>query len=129
MKVTRVNHVGIAVSDYAEAHELLAGKLGFAKVRDIRLPNGNVGAFYRLGDFEVEIVQHGPAMRDIRLEGAKARIDHLALEVDDLGSAVGALAALGITGALNTSDTGKSLRSEKSTTAGFTIQFLEPPAR
>lgn len=125
----RVDHIGIAVADLAVVDELLAGKLGLEKVREFTMPNGNRGAFYRLGDVEIELTEHNAELKPKRLEGAQARIDHIALEVDDLDGTVTSLAEMGIKGDLAKAVGGNSLRTDKDTTAGITLQFIQLPKK
>lgn len=126
MKVKRLHHVGIAVADLAAAHEILSGKLDLPVVRDFTAPNGNVARFYGVGDGEFEVVQYPPAEAPKRLEGATARIDHIAVEIDDLETTKAALDALGIVTFRQSAPTGESVRTDKVTSAGIAIQFIKP---
>lgn len=126
MDLKRVHHAGIAVASLAEMDELLSGRLGLERVRDFTSPTGNLARFYRLGDFEIEVVQYAPKDSAARLEGARARIDHLAIEVEDLERTIEALAALGIGGIRQSAPTGSSFRTDKVSSGGLAIQFLRP---
>jgi len=54
-------------------------------------------AFYRCGEVQVEIIEiTEPAERVQRLGDDRARIEHIALEVDDLATTLQALDGLGV---------------------------------
>jgi methylmalonyl-CoA/ethylmalonyl-CoA epimerase len=96
MEVRRVDHVGVIVDDLDEAARLLEAfglEAGEAIDRDdLRV------AFFRCGDVSVEIIE--PLEAELRRErlgdGVRARIEHVAFEVGDLGRALAALGALGV---------------------------------
>lgn len=93
----RVDHIGVVVDNYDDASRLLTA-LGMRQEDEftndrLRLRAG----FYRCGDVQLEIIEyHDQADREKRLAGASARIEHIAIEVDDMTQAVGALEALGV---------------------------------
>lgn len=128
MMLRRVHHVGIAVEDLNDMDELLCRKLGLEVVREFTSATGNLVRFYRVGDAEIEVVQYAPRESSARLEGARARIDHLALEVPDLERAIQILMALGIAGTRQSAPSGASFRTDKSSSGGIAIQLIEAPA-
>jgi methylmalonyl-CoA/ethylmalonyl-CoA epimerase len=91
----RIDHVGVVVDDLATARRFLAG-IGMSLDHEFDL--GRVGAaFYRCGDVMVELIEcRQPDERARRLGDGKARIEHIAIEVDDLAATVGELAGLGV---------------------------------
>jgi catechol 2,3-dioxygenase-like lactoylglutathione lyase family enzyme len=129
MSIERVHHVGIVVSDLAPVHELLTKAFGFERTHEFESPNGASGAFYRLAGFEVELVQYPDGeLRDRRLQGQVARIEHIALEVRELESTLDGLRACGFAaeGDMVVTEEGTYLRSDPESTAGFCVQLFEP---
>jgi len=94
----RVNHIGVIVENLGESQRWLAEVFGLPLDRAVDLPEGQVhGEFYRCGEVDIEIVHIGdPEERRKRLRGAKVRIEHIAVEVDDLEGTLGRLRALGV---------------------------------
>lgn len=82
--LTRVNHVGIVVSDLPSAERLLGELFGLDCVRRVEAPELSVqAAFYRCGDIDLELVGvTDPDERDRRLggHGVQGRIEHIAIE-------------------------------------------------
>jgi methylmalonyl-CoA/ethylmalonyl-CoA epimerase len=91
----RIDHVGVVVDNLSEAREFLS-LLGMTLDHEFDL--GRVGAaFYRCGDAMVELIEcRLPDERARRLGESQARIEHIALEVDDLGETVAEFAKLGV---------------------------------
>ncbi len=95
----RVDHIGIVVDDIAQAKEFAARVLGMELQREFSLPEQSaLAAFFTLGDFRFEFIQvTDPELRRKRLgEGAEARIEHIAIQVDDLDATISALRDQGI---------------------------------
>lgn len=97
MELKRIHHIGVIVDDLAEASRLLGQGFGLsvspADVRpDLR------AAFFQCGEVSVEVIEvTDPVARRARLgEGQRARIEHIAIEVDDLDATLQALDALGV---------------------------------
>lgn len=98
----RLDHVGIVVDDLDEAKRFLGEVLGLP----LRQESGSGSAtgvrtaFFRCGEVEVEVLEMlDPERRRQRLgDGCQARIEHLAIEVDDLEATMAALRALGVEG-------------------------------
>lgn len=130
MTVKRVHHIGVAVADLERAKQLLGEKLGLPLVREHRAPGGNPSvAFYRCGEVEIELLEHAvPEDRRAWLGGDNlGRIEHIAIEVDDLERTMGALEALGITAdPPRPGPLGASTRTHPSTTTGIVLQLLQP---
>jgi methylmalonyl-CoA/ethylmalonyl-CoA epimerase len=91
----RIDHIGVVVDNLAEARQFLSN-LGMTLDHEFDL--GRVeAAFYRLGDVMVEVLEcRRPEERSRRLGDAQARIEHIAIEVDDLAATVGELSRLGV---------------------------------
>lgn len=128
MALKRVHHVGVAVADMARARELMGETLGLPLVRESDGGNPST-AFYRCGEVEIELLEHSrPEDREAWLRGEPlGRIEHIAIEVDDLAATMRALEALGIAGEpARTGALGTSVRTKPDTTGGIVIQLLEP---
>jgi methylmalonyl-CoA/ethylmalonyl-CoA epimerase len=130
MSLKRLHHIGVAVSDLARAKEVLGDQLGLTLVREAQGSGANPSvAFYRCGEVEIEILEHSrPEDRAQWLGGdSLGRIEHIAIEVDDLAGTLGALEALGITAdAVRPGILGVSARTHPATTLGVVLQLLEP---
>ncbi len=96
MELKRIDHIGVIVDDLGEAVALL---------RSLGLPEGPTleredlsAAFFPCGDVSIEVIQIlDPEQRRRRLgDGQQARIEHIAIEVDDLDATLEGLAVLGI---------------------------------
>ena len=128
----RIDHIGVIVDDLAAAGRLLADTLGLAHVGGTENPRLRT-AFYRCGDASIEVVEVlEPDLRRQRLgEGVQARIEHIAIEVDDLDQTLGALEALGIHANAPARISGdyRTFWTEPSTSGGIMLQFLERDAR
>jgi methylmalonyl-CoA/ethylmalonyl-CoA epimerase len=134
----RVNHIGIVVNDLAEVRRWLTEVFGLSLSRSVDLPEGRIYAeFYPCGDIDIEVIEIGdPEVRRRRLgEGTRARIEHIAVEVDDLGASLSRLAPLGVrTTTSEPRRIGNSLHAwtVAETTGGISFQFTElsgtPPA-
>jgi methylmalonyl-CoA/ethylmalonyl-CoA epimerase len=92
----RLDHVGVIVDNLAEACRFL-GDLGMKHHRDLELPGRLKSSFYSCGETQVEVIEISePEERALRLGSRKARIEHIAMEVDDLATTIKMLAALGV---------------------------------
>lgn len=94
----RVDHVGIVVRDLVDGERWLHEAFGLQVQRRLDLPQGGRAVFYTCGDTLIEMIQVGdPEERRQRLgPDATARIDHIAIEVDDVGATLKRLAPLGV---------------------------------
>ena len=92
----RIDHIGVIVDDLEEAQAFLGG-MGMEFDRDLQFPGRLKAAFYRCGDTQIEVIEITDAgERESRLRGEKARIEHIAIEVDELASTMKALEGLGV---------------------------------
>jgi methylmalonyl-CoA/ethylmalonyl-CoA epimerase len=128
MAVKRVHHIGVAVADLARAKRVLGDTFGLPLVREHDGGNPSV-AFYRCGEVEIELLEFSrPADRAAWLDGDRlGRIEHIAIEVDDLDSTLRALDALGVTAdPPRAGPLGESARTHPATTTGIVLQLLKP---
>jgi methylmalonyl-CoA/ethylmalonyl-CoA epimerase len=93
---TRIDHVGVIVDDLDEAKSFLE-ELGMSFKREFAAGDRLKGAFYSCGEADIEIIEIiEPQERAERLGGARAQIEHVGVEVDDLPTAMEALRGLGV---------------------------------
>jgi len=94
----RINHIGVVVDDVDEARRFLEGTLGLELDRTLELSDRGVkAAFYRCGEIDIEIIELShPEARRRRLGDVRARIEHIAVEVDNLTDALRALESSGV---------------------------------
>jgi len=92
----QVDHVGIIVDDIKEARKFLT-QVGMEHQRDLDYPERLHASFYQCGQIQIEVIEiTEPYERERRLGGAKARIEHIAFEVDDLAEVMTFFASLGV---------------------------------
>lgn len=94
-----IDHVGVVVDDLDGARSFLSSVLGLEQDREMDRPDlGLKTAFFRCGPADIEIIEvTDPAARHRRLgEGTHARIEHIAVRVDDLREAAQVLAQRGV---------------------------------
>lgn len=99
MKVTRIDHVAIAVDDIDAALGFFRDALGLQLSHtDVEVDQGVVVAFLPLGGSEVELIE--PVAPDSGvsrfLERRGPGLHHICLEVDDLDEAVSRLRGMGV---------------------------------
>jgi catechol 2,3-dioxygenase-like lactoylglutathione lyase family enzyme len=94
----RVDHVGVVVSSLGAAGTFLREALGLdLKSQPKPTPEGVQIAFYGGEGARVELIEvSSPDALAARLGGAEARIEHIALEVDDVREATTRLRARGV---------------------------------
>ena len=124
----RIDHVGVVVDNLAEARSFLES-LGLRHNRDLEVSGRLKAAFYTCGEIEIEVLEiTEPAERSRRLGNASARIEHIAIEVEDLVAAAAALAGLGVrtqTEAPVRLDKGLNYWTVPETCDGVVYQLLE----
>ena len=133
----RINHIGVMVEDLANAQHWLAEIFGMPLSRSVDLPGGVHGEFYRCGEIDIEVIRIGDAdARAKRLRGTNVRIDHIAVEVDDLEGTLNRLSALGVKTTMpqpRLSGNVLSTWTAEETTGGISYQLMQfveaPPAR
>ena len=95
----RFDHVGVVVDNLEEAKRFATGILGLDLQREFALPEQSVlAAFFTLGDVRFEFIEvTDPEHRRQRLgDGAQARVEHIAFEVDDLDATIAGLREQGV---------------------------------
>jgi methylmalonyl-CoA/ethylmalonyl-CoA epimerase len=96
--IKRLDHVGIVVDDLDDAKRFLSGILGLHLVQEMDVPPlARRVAFFRCGDASIEVIEDlDPESKARGLDGAKARIEHVALEVDNVDGELESLGGLGV---------------------------------
>ena len=130
MRLERIDHVGVIVSDLATARRLLEEGFGLQCSREVHKAELDA-AFFKVGNADIELIEIlDPEMRSRRLgAGRVANVEHIAIEVDDLEGLLGLLARLEIktTGPPESSKANTSVWTEAGTSGGVVYQFLERP--
>jgi methylmalonyl-CoA/ethylmalonyl-CoA epimerase len=95
----RVDHVGVVVASIDVAGKFLREALGLElKLEPPPSVDGVRTAFFGGGDARVELVEvSSPEALATRLGRADARIEHIALEVEDVREVIARLRARGVT--------------------------------
>ncbi len=92
----RLDHIGVVVDNLAEARSFLS-ELGLVHIRDAELSGRLKSSFWGCGDGQIEVIEISePVERGARLGSAKARVEHIAIEVDDLAITMKFLLGLGV---------------------------------
>jgi catechol 2,3-dioxygenase-like lactoylglutathione lyase family enzyme len=127
LMLKKIDHIGIAVADLAASRQLFEQLLGLELVRENASERARF-AFFRLGDSEIELVEFlTPERREATLRGETVgRLDHIAVEVDDLDRATAELRTQGIKhGDRIQGMVGISVMTDPKTTGGVTLQLVE----
>ncbi len=99
MMFKRVDHVGVVVGNMADAKRWIEEVFGLSFQRAVQVSEGQISAaFYDCGNTQIELLEIGdPELRKRRLgDNTSARIEHIAVEVDDLKEALARLTPLGV---------------------------------
>ncbi len=126
----RIDHIGVIVDNLAEARRWME-VFGLPLKRSVDIPQGRIhGEFYGCGNMDIELIEIGdPEARRKRLgEGKRVRIEHVAVDVDDIGATLARLAGLGVTTTAPTPrQLGETLNSwtAEETTGGISYQFIQ----
>lgn len=101
MNLTRVDHVGIAVTSLEEALSFYEGVLGLKSTGTEVVEEQKVKvAFLPCGDSELELLEStepdGPIAKFIEKNGGKGGIQHVAVRVDDIEAAIEEVKAMGM---------------------------------
>jgi methylmalonyl-CoA/ethylmalonyl-CoA epimerase len=125
----RLDHVGIVVDDLTDAKRLLSETFGLSLVSEFEVAQlSRRVAFFQCGDARIEVIEDlDPEAKARVLDGAPARIEHVAVEVDDVASVLAALEGLGVrpnsTGILRAGPRVNAW-TDPSTTDGIMFQLL-----
>lgn len=96
----RIDHIGVVVADLEEAKRFMSEVLQLPLDREMDATGvlGVKTAFYRCGDADIELIEPADAEeRRKRLGGdVRAKVEHIAIEVDELDGTLQALQALGV---------------------------------
>jgi methylmalonyl-CoA/ethylmalonyl-CoA epimerase len=95
----RIDHIGVVVDSLADAQRWLGEVFRLPIQRTVEIAEGRIrAAFYSCGDAAIEVLEIGdPEVRRRRLgPDAQARIEHIAVEVENLQAALASLAPLGV---------------------------------
>ena len=128
---TRVDHIGVVVDGLADARRWITEAFGLPLRRTVDVPDGRIrGEFYACGDVDIEVLEIGdPETRRRRLgDGKRARIEHIAVEVEDLRAALAHLTSLGArTTSPEPRRIGNSLNAwtVEETTGGISYQLIQ----
>jgi methylmalonyl-CoA/ethylmalonyl-CoA epimerase len=97
MPLQRIDHIGVIVEDMDQARAFVSGVLGLELARERDLGELKT-AFFRCGDCEIELIEpRTDEGRRQRLgEGNRARIEHIAIEVDKLQQTLDDLGTHGV---------------------------------
>lgn len=132
----RLDHVGVIVADIVAARRLLEEVIGLELKREHHSTEARLDAVFLGFDSGpdsgalVEVVELGdPAARGRRLgPDAVARIEHIAIEVDDVEAVREELRARGIemqSDSPSITGTARSYFTRPETTCGIILQFLD----
>jgi methylmalonyl-CoA/ethylmalonyl-CoA epimerase len=125
----RLDHVGIVVDDLDEAKRFLAEVLGLELVNEVTVEAAKVrAAYFRCGDAEIELLElSDETARNARLGvGVRANIEHIAVEVEALESALVGLAASGVaTTSPQPIFGGSGVWTDPTTTQGVLLQIIQ----
>jgi len=99
MKVLRVDHIGVAVNNIAEASKLYEDLLGLTNAGSETVQEQKVTtAFFPVGDTEVELLEStapdGPIAKYLEKRGEG--VHHIAFRVDNIEEALAELKAKGV---------------------------------
>ena len=127
----RIDHVGVVVADLGEQKRWLGEIFGLPVTREISISETKIrAAFFGVDGVDIETIQiDDPDARRKRLgEGNRARIDHIAVMVDDIQVILKKLAPLGVrTTEPEPRRTGDRLSvwTVAETTGGVSYQFIQ----
>lgn len=128
MNLERIDHVGVVVRDLEDALGLLRDGFGLEVTAQLSRPDLEA-RFLRCGDVSIELIEvKDPAAREARLGAARARIEHIAIEVDDVLQTLEGLRSLGVQpeGPPRPAAGGLSVWTQPESSGGMTFQFLQP---
>jgi catechol 2,3-dioxygenase-like lactoylglutathione lyase family enzyme len=135
----RFDHVGVLVGDLEQAKAFARDVLGLGDpAREFQAPeHGLAGAFFGLGDGLLEVFTLDEADDARRPQGTLGRIDHVAVQVDDLEAERARLAGHGVRfrGPWRPEDVSdpielrgaRHLWTDPASSGGVAFQLIEPP--
>jgi methylmalonyl-CoA/ethylmalonyl-CoA epimerase len=134
----RIDHVGVLVEDLEAAKAFARDVLGLGDpTTEFEAPeHGLAGAFFGMGDARLEVFTLEGAGEDRLPAGAPARVDHIAVQVDDIDAERERLDAQGVrfTGPGGPGHVGapielrgsRHLWTDPATSGGYRLQLIQP---
>jgi methylmalonyl-CoA/ethylmalonyl-CoA epimerase len=124
----RIDHIGVIVEDMEQARAFVGGVLGLELARERDLGDLKT-AFFRCGDCEIELIEPrtDEARRQRLGEGNRARIEHIAIEVDKLQPTLEQLGEQGVRPGDGPRVIGPNLNvwTDATTSGGVMYQLIE----
>jgi len=124
----RIDHVGVIVDDLEKACEFLRSALQLEVDRSVERSDLR-SSFFKCGPISIEMIEVLDAdQREARLgAGRSARIEHIAIEVDDLEETLARLQTFGVSPTAPPRRTAdyRTFWTDPSTSDGVMYQFLE----
>lgn len=136
MKIRKVEHLGVAVTDLAQASRFFTDVLGLPLSKEETVEGQSVRiAFHRVGETKLELLASttpdGPIARHIEKRGTG--IQHVAFHVDDIESALREVRAKGVRTLTEAAERGAEgslvCFLHPKDTAGILIELVEMPRR
>lgn len=95
-KVTKLDHIGIAVPDLEEAKKFFSGVLGLEVTSEEVIEDHKMKlAYLPCGDSEINLLQSvspdGPIAKLLERTGGRSAVQHIALRVNDVQAAIDGL--------------------------------------
>ncbi|WP_281285767.1 VOC family protein [Nocardioides humi] len=91
-----IDHIGVIVRSIDDAKRFLGETLGLPLVKETHIPEKTRAAFFRCGGCEIEVIEVLPEdVRQRRLGDNAARIEHIAVRVENLDDVLTHLAGQG----------------------------------
>lgn len=130
MILKRIDHIAIVVDDLQVAGQFLADTFGCRETgRIVDIPGRLRAVFFTFADSQVEVIEISePEERMRRLGTADARIEHIALEVEDVRAILESLTQRGIQTTrpdVVASAGNLSIWTEPASSCGIAFQFLQ----
>jgi len=124
LKIRGIHHIGVVVDDLAAAETFLARTLGLNKVAETEQADLKA-SFFDCHGTQIEVIEiSDPIARSVRLGSEQARIEHIALIVDDLDDAVATLGECSVK-TRQPSDGRRTAWTQAETSDGVMYQFVE----
>jgi catechol 2,3-dioxygenase-like lactoylglutathione lyase family enzyme len=128
----RIDHIAIVVDHLGNAQTFLETVMNMALVRELVIPERNVRvAFYQCGAVQIELIEvTEPGARTQRLGDAKARLEHVAIQVGNIRESMARLEGHGVQMASPPQFVGGRLAASTvpASSMGVMFQLLEEPA-
>jgi catechol 2,3-dioxygenase-like lactoylglutathione lyase family enzyme len=127
----RLDHIGVVVGDLEAMETFLHDVLGLEQVRGRDLPDMRT-RFYACGEAEIELIEPTTDEgRAARLGDATAKLEHIAIQVDDLPKTLAEVTPKGVRGTSaepRVIGANLNLFTVPETSGGVQFQFLQKDA-